>query len=87
VKPHRTIPAALLTAVLGGLAACTSHPPPRVPSGPPAPGWTEDGMYFAHAATAIIVGTAFTLLKWRGPLEWAGHAANRIGRGERIGQP
>ncbi|MEV7637971.1 heparan-alpha-glucosaminide N-acetyltransferase domain-containing protein [Pseudarthrobacter enclensis] len=45
-------------------------------------GWTEDGMYFAHAATAIIVGTAFVLLRWRGPLEWLGHAATRLGRGQ-----
>ena len=45
-------------------------------------GWTEDGMYFAHAAIAIIVGMVFVLLKWRGPLEWAGHAANLAGRGE-----
>ncbi|MFE8887419.1 heparan-alpha-glucosaminide N-acetyltransferase domain-containing protein [Pseudarthrobacter enclensis] len=45
-------------------------------------GWTEDGMYFAHAATAIVVGTAFVLLKWRGPLEWLGHAATRLGRGQ-----
>lgn len=50
-------------------------------------GWTEDGMYFAHAATAIIVGIVFVLLKWRGPLEWVGHAANKLGRGERIGKP
>jgi uncharacterized membrane protein len=46
-------------------------------------GWTEDGMYFAHAATAIIVGTVFVLLKRRGPLEWLGHAANQVGRYER----
>ncbi|HEY9356684.1 MAG TPA: heparan-alpha-glucosaminide N-acetyltransferase domain-containing protein [Arthrobacter sp.] len=46
-------------------------------------GWTEDGMYFAHAATAIIVGAAFILLKWRGPLEWLGHGANQLGRMER----
>lgn len=46
-------------------------------------GWTEDGMYFAHAATAIIVGTVFVLLKWRGPLEWLGHGANQLGRMER----
>jgi rare lipoprotein A len=45
VKPRRIISAALLTAVLGWLAACASHPPPRqVPSGPPAPGWTEEGI-------------------------------------------
>lgn len=46
-------------------------------------GWTEDGMYFAHAATAIIVGMVFVLLKWRGPLEWLGHGANQLGRMER----
>jgi hypothetical protein len=44
-------------------------------------GWTEDGMYFAQAATAVIVGMVFVLLKWRGPLEWLGHAANQVGRG------
>ncbi|TAP44239.1 heparan-alpha-glucosaminide N-acetyltransferase domain-containing protein [Arthrobacter sp. S39] len=46
-------------------------------------GWTEDGMYFAHAAAAIMVGTVFVLLKWRGPLEWLGHGANQLGRMER----
>lgn len=46
-------------------------------------GWTEDGMYWAHAATAITVGIVFVLLKWRGPLELVGHAANRLGRGDR----
>ncbi|TLM84950.1 DUF1624 domain-containing protein [Pseudarthrobacter sp. NamE2] len=45
-------------------------------------GWTEDGMYFAQAATAIIVGMAFVLLKWRGPLEWLAHAASQAGRGQ-----
>ncbi len=45
-------------------------------------GWTEDGMYFAQAATAVIVGVVFVLLKWRGPLEWLGHAANQVGRGQ-----
>lgn len=48
-------------------------------------GWTEDGMYFAHAATAITVGIVFVLLKRRGPLEWLGHAANQRGRSGRIG--
>lgn len=46
-------------------------------------GWTEEGMYVAQAATAIIVGTVFVLLKWRGPLELLGHGANQLGRGER----
>jgi hypothetical protein len=48
-------------------------------------GWTQDGMFFAHAALAIMVGTAFVLLKWRGPLEYAGHAANQLGHNGRIG--
>jgi uncharacterized membrane protein len=46
-------------------------------------GWTEDGMYFAQAATAVVVGMVFVLLKWRGPLEWLGHGANQLGRMER----
>ncbi len=50
-------------------------------------GWTEDGMYFAHAAVAIVAGMVFVLLKWRGPLELAGHAANQLGRTGRIGGP
>ena len=45
-------------------------------------GWTEDGMYFVQAATAIVVSMVFALLKWRGPLEWLGHAANQVGRGQ-----
>ncbi|UKA76874.1 heparan-alpha-glucosaminide N-acetyltransferase domain-containing protein [Arthrobacter sp. FW306-07-I] len=44
-------------------------------------GWTEDGMYFAHAAAAVIIGMAFAVLGWRGPLEWVAHAASRVGRG------
>ncbi|MCU1436668.1 MAG: hypothetical protein JWR71_3393 [Pseudarthrobacter sp.] len=47
-------------------------------------GWTEDGMYFAHAATAVVVGMVFVLMKWRGPLELVGHAANQLGRNGRI---
>jgi hypothetical protein len=45
-------------------------------------GWTEDGMYFAHAALAVLIGMAFVTLKRRGPLEWLGHAANQVGRQE-----
>ncbi|MFP5365456.1 MAG: heparan-alpha-glucosaminide N-acetyltransferase domain-containing protein [Actinomycetes bacterium] len=45
-------------------------------------GWTEDGMYFVQAAAAVVVGMVFVLLKWRGPLEWLGHAANQLGRGQ-----
>lgn len=44
-------------------------------------GWNEDAMYFAQAATAVVVGIIFVMLKWRGPLEWLGHAANQVGRG------
>jgi NADH:ubiquinone oxidoreductase subunit 6 (subunit J) len=44
-------------------------------------GWTEDGLYFAHAAMAIVVGIVFARLLWRGPLEWVGHAASLVGRG------
>lgn len=44
-------------------------------------GWTEDGMYFAHAAIAIAVGVVFARLSWRGPLEWLGHTASQLGRG------
>ncbi len=44
-------------------------------------GWTEDGMYFAHAAAAVIIGMVFAVLGWRGPLELVAHAASRVGRG------
>lgn len=49
---------------------------------PLPPGWTEDGVYFAHAALAVLIGMAFAILKKRGPLEWLGHAANQVGRHE-----
>ncbi|WP_104137329.1 heparan-alpha-glucosaminide N-acetyltransferase domain-containing protein [Arthrobacter sp. ZGTC131] len=48
-------------------------------------GWTEDGMYFAHAALAVLIGMVFAVLKWRGPLEWLGHAANQVGRHQPAG--
>lgn len=48
-------------------------------------GWTEDGMYFAHAAVAVLIGMVFAILKWRGPLEWLGHAANQVGRHQPAG--
>ncbi|NUP57898.1 MAG: hypothetical protein HOQ06_00270, partial [Pseudarthrobacter sp.] len=44
-------------------------------------GWTEGGMYFVHAAAALLLGAAFARLSWRGPLEGVGNAANRLGRG------
>jgi uncharacterized membrane protein len=48
-------------------------------------GWTEDGMYTAHALAAVIIGGAFALLNWRGPLEWLTHAANEVGRHQPVG--
>ena len=45
-------------------------------------GWTQEGTYFAHAALALLIGMLFALLRKRGPLEWFGHAANQVGRGE-----
>lgn len=44
-------------------------------------GWTEEGLYLAQAVAAIAVGVVFALLKWRGPLEWVGHAATALGKG------
>jgi hypothetical protein len=44
-------------------------------------GWTEEAVYFAHAALAVLIGMAFVILRIRGPLEWLGHAANQVGRG------
>jgi uncharacterized membrane protein len=48
-------------------------------------GWTEDGVYFAHAAVAVLIGMVFAILKRRGPLEWLGHAANQVGRHQPAG--
>jgi hypothetical protein len=62
----------LYTAHVWVIAAMYRQPLPQ--------GWTEDGMYFAHAATAVLLGTLFAMLKWRGPLEWVAHAANQVGR-------
>jgi rare lipoprotein A len=45
VTPRDAVRAALLVAGLGAVAACASHPPARsVSHGPPAPGWTEEGV-------------------------------------------
>lgn len=45
-------------------------------------GWTEEGVYFAHATLALLIGMVFAILRKRGPLEWFGHAATQVGRGE-----
>ena len=53
---------------------------------PVPPGWTEGGLYFVQAATALAAGVVFALLQRRGPLEWAAHSAARLGRGELPGR-
>lgn len=45
-------------------------------------GWTEGGLYFVQAATAVAVGGVFAVLQRRGPLEWVAHSAARLGRGK-----
>lgn len=47
MNPPKAIPAFLVFALLGSLAACASHPPASratPPAGPPAAGWTEEGI-------------------------------------------
>ncbi|MCT9871172.1 DUF1624 domain-containing protein [Paenarthrobacter aurescens] len=46
---------------------------------PLPPGWTDEGMYWAQAFTAIAIGVCFALLRRRGPLEWVAHTASRLG--------
>ncbi|MGZ4662718.1 MAG: heparan-alpha-glucosaminide N-acetyltransferase domain-containing protein [Arthrobacter sp.] len=67
----------LYTAHVAIVAAMYRQPLPS--------GWTEDGVYLAQALTALMIGAAFASLKWRGPLEWVGHAANRVGRHQPAG--
>jgi uncharacterized membrane protein len=67
----------LYTAHVAVVAAMYRQPLPG--------GWTEDGVYFAQALTALMIGAAFASLNWRGPLEWAGHAANQLGRRQSAG--
>lgn len=42
-------------------------------------GWTDEGMYWAQALAAIVIGVLFALLRRRGPLEWVAHTASRVG--------
>lgn len=44
-------------------------------------GVSEESLYFVHAAVALLVGSGFALLRWRGPLELAAHAAATVARG------
>ncbi|MET3946138.1 putative membrane protein [Arthrobacter sp. UYCu512] len=43
-------------------------------------GWTVEGVYWAQAGAALVVGGIVAALAWRGPLEWVAHAANQLGR-------
>lgn len=42
-------------------------------------GWTDEGMYWAQALTAVVIGVCFAVLRRRGPLEWLAHQASRLG--------
>ena len=42
-------------------------------------GWTEEGMYWTQALTAVAIGVCFALLRRRGPLEWVAHTASKLG--------
>lgn len=42
-------------------------------------GWTDEGMYTAQSVTAVVLGTMFAVLHWRGPLEQVAHSAHRLG--------
>ena len=64
----------LYTAHLCVMASLYGHPLPA--------GWTVDGVYWAQAIAVLGLGAAFAALSWRGPLEWVGHAANQLGRGQ-----
>jgi hypothetical protein len=64
----------LYTAHLCVMASLYGRPLPA--------GWTVDGVYWAQAVAVLGLGAAFAGLSWRGPLEWVGHAANRLGRGQ-----
>ncbi|MBO1267423.1 heparan-alpha-glucosaminide N-acetyltransferase domain-containing protein [Arthrobacter cavernae] len=43
-------------------------------------GWTDEGMYWTQAIAVVGIGVLFALLRRRGPLEWLGHQAFRLGR-------
>lgn len=53
----------------------SGFPEQRLPAG-----WTAEGMYWAQAIAAVAIGALFALLGRRGPLEWLGHQAFRLGR-------
>ncbi|SKB58664.1 Protein of unknown function [Arthrobacter sp. 49Tsu3.1M3] len=47
---------------------------------PLMPGWSVEGVYFAQAVGMLVTGGVFAAMAWRGPLEWATHAASQAGR-------
>ncbi|HEV7166340.1 MAG TPA: heparan-alpha-glucosaminide N-acetyltransferase domain-containing protein [Micrococcaceae bacterium] len=55
------------------------------------PGWSAQGLFLAHAAAALLAGTLFALLGWRGPLELLAHGVAAVagarGRARRRPQP
>lgn len=67
----------LYTAHLCVMASLSGHPLPA--------GWSVEGVFWAQVVAVLILGSAFAALSWRGPLEWAGHAASGLGRGRRAG--
>ena len=64
----------LYTAHLCVMASLYGRPLPA--------GWTVEGVYWAQAVAVLVLGGVFAALSWRGPLEWVGHAANHLGRGQ-----
>jgi uncharacterized membrane protein len=62
----------LYTAHVWVMAALAEQPLPA--------GWTAEAVYWMQAAVAVLIGTVFAALGWRGPLEWVAHAANQLGR-------
>ncbi|WP_400159454.1 heparan-alpha-glucosaminide N-acetyltransferase domain-containing protein [Arthrobacter sp. BPSS-3] len=58
------------------MASLHGHPLPS--------GWSPDGVFWAQALAVLALGWIFATLSWRGPLEWAGHGANLLGRGRTL---
>ncbi|BCW62569.1 heparan-alpha-glucosaminide N-acetyltransferase domain-containing protein [Arthrobacter sp. StoSoilB22] len=61
----------LYSAHVWVVSAFTNQPLPS--------GWTDEGMYWAQALTAVAIGVCFAVLQHRGPLEWVAHTASRLG--------
>lgn len=63
----------LYTAHVCVMASLHGHPLPA--------GWTVEGVYWAQAVAALVIGGVFAAQSWRGPLELLGHGANQLGHG------